>query len=70
MSNQTPLISAEQVAVRLGRTKARVYEMARENLLPCVRLGRALAFDPGAIDRWIAGGGSALPGGWRKEPAE
>jgi excisionase family DNA binding protein len=69
-TNERALISAEQVAQRLGRTKARVYEMCRENLLPHVKLGRAVAFDPAALEAWIGGGGAALPGGWRKEPAE
>ncbi len=62
------LVDVEYAARRLGRNRARVYELVREGLLPCVRMGRAVAFDPDALERWIADGGSALPGGWKREP--
>lgn len=67
-TNERALIGAEQVALRLGRTKARVYELCRAGLLPHVKLGRAVAFDSDALEQWIADGGSALPGGWKREP--
>ena len=46
----------------------RVYSLAAEGVLPCVRVGRRVHFDLEAVERWIAAGGQALPGGWRREP--
>jgi excisionase family DNA binding protein len=34
-----------------------VYEMARNGVLPSVRLGRAIRFRPEALDAWLASGG-------------
>ena len=66
---QTRLIDVKSVAERLGEKPATVYDYARQGILPCVRLGRKVKFDPKAIERWIEEGGEALPGGWRKEAA-
>ena len=46
----------------------RVYALAAEGIVPCVRVARRVHFDVEAIERWIEGGGRALPGGWRREP--
>jgi putative molybdopterin biosynthesis protein len=54
-------------ARRLGVSIGRCYELAREGLIPTVRLGRQLRVDPQALDEWIRRGGKALPGGWRKD---
>jgi len=62
------LVNADAVAECLGVSRARVFELVRLKLLPCIRLGRQLRFDPMVIDAWIASGGKALPGGWRREP--
>ena len=64
------LIGATEVARRLGISRGRVYLLARGGTIPpgvSVRVGRALRFDPTALDAWIAAGGQALPGGWRQE---
>lgn len=34
------LLTIDKVAIRLGITTARAYELARENIIPVVRLGR------------------------------
>jgi excisionase family DNA binding protein len=60
------LKTAKDVAARLNVSEAAVYDMVREKLLPCVRLGRRVRFDPGVLERWIEQGGAALPGGWRR----
>jgi excisionase family DNA binding protein len=36
---------------------ARVYELARQNLIPCVRMGRQIRFDESALREWAARGG-------------
>ncbi len=63
------LLRVPEVARRLGLTTDRIYELAREGTLPAVRIGRQLRFDPARLQAWIDGGGEALPGGWRREPA-
>ncbi len=56
-----PLINAAAVAALLGVSTWRIYELARAGLLPSVRLGRTLRFDPDALRAWIDAGGSAEP---------
>ena len=45
----------------------RVYQLAREGILPHVRLGRQLRFDAATVERFIDEGGRAFPGGWKKQ---
>jgi excisionase family DNA binding protein len=61
------LLSVAQVAPMLGLTEARVYELVRLRMLPAVRIGRQVRIDEQALQAWIAQGGQALPGGWRRE---
>ena len=60
------LLTAAEVAEILAVTPARVYELVRRGMLPHVRVGRQVRIDPAALDAWIAAGGQALPGGWRR----
>lgn len=60
------LLRVEEVAKRLNISVARCYELARQNVLPAVRLGRQVRFDPDALDEFIRSGGQALEGGWRR----
>jgi excisionase family DNA binding protein len=53
------LVTAEKVAEILAVTKPRVYEMAREGLIPSVRMGRQVRFNEEALRDWIARGGTA-----------
>lgn len=62
------LITADDVAERLGVPKSRVYEMARQERIPHVRIGRLVRFSPVELESWIREGGQDLPGGWREEP--
>lgn len=64
------LQTASEAAERLSVSVQRVYEMARLGIVPCVRLGRTVRFDPAAIEGYVASGGKALAGGWRREPSE
>lgn len=49
-----PLLTAEQVAERLGVTRAWVWAQVRADAIPHVRLGRYRRFRQQAIDQWIA----------------
>lgn len=65
----TELQSSEYGARRLGVTPARFYELCRQKVLPLgvvVRLGRRIRVDPDALERFIAGGGQGLRGGWKR----
>lgn len=53
---QTPtqrLLTADDVAERLGVPRSWVYAQARQNKIPFVRLGHYRRFRPEAIDSWI-----------------
>lgn len=51
------LVSAEEAAVRLSVSRARLYQLVRHGLVPAVRLGRAVRFSPAALDAFVADGG-------------
>ena len=48
-----PLLSAEQLAAALGMSRRWVYEQVEQNGLPAYKLGRALAFELGAVRAWL-----------------
>jgi excisionase family DNA binding protein len=53
------LLTAEDIADLLNTKLERVWALAREKDLPCVRLGkRQMRFDRQAVERFIASGGS------------
>ncbi len=62
-------LTAEQVADAFSISTARVYELARERVIPCVRLGRTVRFDAHQIEEFVGNGGKSLAHGWRKEEA-
>jgi len=62
------LLTMQEVARALRVSEARAYELARDQLLPTVRLGRQLRVEEEALRQWIRAGGQALPGGWRRAP--
>lgn len=64
----SPLIRVAELADYMGLPKPRVYQLAREGILPCVRLGRAVRFDPIVIQDFIRNGGATFAHGWRKDP--
>lgn len=61
------LLRVPEVARILDVPETRVYEMARQGLLPVVRLGRQIRIDREALDEFIRNGGRTLPGGWKWE---
>ena len=52
------LITAGDLAGLLEVSKARIYELAREGLLPAVRLGRTIRFSRAAVNAFIRDGGT------------
>ena len=56
------LITAAELAASTGIPKSRVFELAREGELPCIRLGRAMRFDPEAVRAWLDAGGTSGSG--------
>jgi len=53
------LLTAKEVSQVLRVKPARVYELARERVIPSVRLGeRQVRFDEAALREWIARGGA------------
>lgn len=55
------LQTADVVARRLGISRWRVYELARTNQLPVVRLGRSQRFDPQQVENFVRNGGTHRP---------
>jgi len=43
------------------------YALAREKILPVVRVGRNIRIDPDKLKEWIDQGGKGFAGGWKKE---
>ncbi|WP_259314365.1 helix-turn-helix domain-containing protein [Capillimicrobium parvum] len=52
-TNPERLLTAEEVAERLGMTAAWVYEQSRNGRIPTVLLGRYRRYRREAIDDWI-----------------
>ena len=63
---QLRLLTMKEVALRLGISLQRTYEMGRLGLLPAVRLGRQLRVEEGRLTSWVESGGRGLPGGWKR----
>jgi excisionase family DNA binding protein len=61
------LLRLSEAAEQLNVTYDRAAELARQGLLPVVRLGRQIRVSPERLADFVANGGKALPGGWRKE---
>ncbi len=50
---QQVLLTANEIGEMLRIKPARVYELVREGILPCVRLGRQIRFDQQRLRDWI-----------------
>jgi predicted DNA-binding transcriptional regulator AlpA len=71
-TKNTKLVTIEQLSVEEGISASRLYSLVREKVLPpgvVVRFGRSIRISSDAYAEWVAAGGSALPGGWRRDPA-
>lgn len=55
------ILIADEVAEMLRVDRQRVYELARRNAIPVIRLGeRQYRFDAEAIRQWMTRGGSTV----------
>ena len=73
ISVRRPIIEAGDLpGVYLPATisRQRVYEMCAQGLIPHVRIGRRIYFDPAALEKWLEQGGSSFAGGWRRQPEQ
>ena len=61
------LLRVPEVAEILDISEDRVYDLARQGIIPVVRLGRVIRVDRAALQEFIKKGGKALPGGWKRE---
>jgi excisionase family DNA binding protein len=46
-------LKARDLARLLGVTPQHIYKMAAKGLIPSLRIGNAVRFDPGAIAEWL-----------------
>lgn len=61
------LLTGAEVARWLNLPLSTIYEHARQNLLPCVRIGRRVRFKRSDLEAFIAAGGKPLAGAWTRE---
>lgn len=62
------ILVADEVAEMLRVDRQRVYELARRNAIPVIRLGeRQYRFDAEAIRQWMTRGGGKAEGGGSDE---
>jgi excisionase family DNA binding protein len=61
------LLRVPAVAEALDITNARARELVRTGVLPCVRIGRQVRVEENTVKNFIATGGRALPGGWKRQ---
>ena len=62
----TELLRASKAAKKLDLTVDRLYALTRENIIPCVYLGRQIRWDEKKLDDFIETGGKSWSAGWRK----
>jgi excisionase family DNA binding protein len=64
------LIGAAEAAEMLGVTAWRILALARQKIVPHVRLGRTVRFSRDQLAAFVERGGKSFAGGWRKEPGD
>lgn len=60
------LVPVNEVMEIIPMSSTKIYELARQNIIPHVRIGRKVLFDLEKIEAWIDHGGTSYEGGWRK----
>jgi excisionase family DNA binding protein len=61
------MMTLAEAAELLRISYARAAELARQNVLPHFKLGRQVRVSSAQLADFIARGGQALAGGWRRE---
>jgi len=62
MDKDRRLLNISEVAKFLNVKKHRAYQLAREGVIPVVRLGRQVRVDPVILDEFVRNGGEPLEG--------
>jgi excisionase family DNA binding protein len=62
-----PLLRVGTVAKLLVLPEQQIRRLVREGIIPAIRCGRQLRFDPERLQEWAAQGGA---GGWKRAPVE
>lgn len=52
------LLTAAEVSAATGISKFRLYALVRLELMPAIRLGRSVRFDPRRLAEWLDAGGT------------
>ncbi len=53
LEKKTEALDANDLATVLKLTARQVYELVREGVIPCMRIGGAIRFDPGELVQWL-----------------
>jgi excisionase family DNA binding protein len=48
-----PFVDTDELARRFGTNRRGIYRLVESHQLPAIKLGRSLAFDLDAVDRWL-----------------
>ena len=51
----TALMTVDEVAAKLRLKRSTIFKLSSRGMIPRVKLGGALRFDPSEIDRWVEG---------------
>jgi excisionase family DNA binding protein len=60
-SNVPKMLTAEEASVLLRVRLPQLYALARDGVIPSVRVGRAVRFSSARLKAWIDAGGAGLP---------
>ena len=63
----TTIRTAGWLAEKLQCGRPRVWFLVRQDLVPHLKIGGRVYFDEGAVEAWLAAGGSTEPGAWRQQ---
>ncbi|MBA2668530.1 MAG: helix-turn-helix domain-containing protein [Trueperaceae bacterium] len=55
-----PMLTADEASDLLRVRRPQVYALARDGIIPSVRVGRAVRFSRARLEQWIADGGAGL----------
>ncbi len=61
------LLSTAELEAEYGIKRKSALSWVKDEVLPAVRVGRLIMFDREQVEEFIANGGKALPGGWKRE---
>jgi len=57
-----PMLTADEASTMLRVRKPQLYALARDGIVPAVRIGRAIRFNRDQLRAWIESGGAPHPG--------